>query len=357
MANLFRFLYRYAILIALSLGVGIACFAAVYRWDGGKSVILDSAPAESDDMMKTAKTAVVFLPHPSMFEAVKEDFRYSFRFQNRGNSAVTIKEIKPSCQCTMVEPSKRIYQPGEEGDIPITIDMRRQPREAKGFSITVKYQDEQGRSEEVQTVFIVNHKPDIMVMPNPVHLQLTPGENRAAQVVVMDYRSKAISLSEPHVLSSRIKAVTVERPTVYLPGWRHTFEASTSGQGLTAGNYRDEVVVKTNDLNQADIRIEVLLKVVPRIRVAPDPLYLKRSGKDEKFTGQLYVSDVRGDPIELGDVDVGQHPFTWSARDVPGKKVITLVADRTKIRSSGSAPITLRITKPCSQLIPLEVRW
>ncbi len=357
MANLFHFSVRYAVLIALPLGVGIACFAAIYPWGGDKPVLSETASAASNDLIVTAKTAVVFFPHPSTFEVVEKDFHYTFRFQNRGDSAITIGEIKPSCQCTMVEPSKRTYQPGEKGDVPITIDMRRHPRGAKGFSITVKYQDEQGRNEEARTTFIVNHKPDIVVSPNPVHIQLTPGERRTAQVVVMDYHSRAIPLGEPHVLSSRIKAATVERPTVYLPGWRHTFEVSASGEGLTAGNYRDEVVVKTDAPDQAEIRIEVLLTVVPPIRVAPDPLYLKRSGKDEKFTGQLYVSDAQGSRIELDGIDVGRHPLTWSARDVSGKKVITLAADRAKIRSSGSAPITLRITKPCSQLIPLEVRW
>lgn len=144
---------------------------------------------------------------------------------------------------------------------------------------------------------------------------------------------------------------------MYLPGWRHTFEVSASGQGLAAGNYRDEIVVKTDDPNQAEIRIEVLMAVLSRIRVAPDPLYLKRSPKGEQFLGELYISDAQGSPIELDGIDVGRQPLTWSARDVPGKKVITLAADRRKNGSSGSVSVTLRITKPCSQLIPIDVRW
>src|SRR5262249_36760255 len=105
------------------------------------------------------------------------------------------------------------------------------------------------------------------------------------------------------------------------------------------------------------IRIEVLLTVISRIRVAPTPLYLKRSPEGEEFSGRLFVWDTQEGDVELETIEVGPQPLTWSVAAVPGKKVITLVAKPGKLRPQGTAPITLKIKKPCSQAIPLEVRW
>ncbi len=41
----------------------------------------------------------------------------TFPFQNTGNTPVQILEVRPSCGCTVAQLEKRIYQPGESGEI------------------------------------------------------------------------------------------------------------------------------------------------------------------------------------------------------------------------------------------------
>jgi len=42
---------------------------------------------------------------------------YVFRFKNIGEKVLTVREVRSSCGCTRVELAKRVYQPGETGEI------------------------------------------------------------------------------------------------------------------------------------------------------------------------------------------------------------------------------------------------
>ena len=301
--------------------------------------------------------AVVFVPPTANFDDVKEEFAHTFRFENRLNLPITVRDIKASCACAMVKPTQATYAPGEGGTVGVRIDLKRRPPGAKSYSLTLEYEDGQGAVGQARTQFVVNHKPDLVVAPNPVEMRLSPGDRRTARVVVMDYHTRPIQLGTPVVSSERLDFALVERPSVYLPGWRHIFELTLSAEGLPVGNYREEIVIPTNDVKKPQIRVEVLLALSPRIHVAPAALYLKRSVNGESYTGRLFVWDAQGEEVELEAVEVGQEPFAASVAALPGKKAVTLAAEAGKLPSKGTAGITLKVRKPCVEALPVEVRW
>jgi hypothetical protein len=53
-------------------------------------------------------------------KAGEKTIDFSFAFTNRGREAVTIREIHSGCSCTVVEPAKKTFAPGESGTIPVT---------------------------------------------------------------------------------------------------------------------------------------------------------------------------------------------------------------------------------------------
>ena len=53
---------------------------------------------------------------------MKTEYTATFAFKNKGDAAVEIKEVNSSCGCTTALPSKRIFEPGESGEISATFD-------------------------------------------------------------------------------------------------------------------------------------------------------------------------------------------------------------------------------------------
>lgn len=51
-----------------------------------------------------------------------QDTKTVFSFTNQGKKAVTIREIKSSCNCTVPKLEKKIYQPGEEGRVEVVFN-------------------------------------------------------------------------------------------------------------------------------------------------------------------------------------------------------------------------------------------
>ena len=47
----------------------------------------------------------------------------TFPFRNAGIQTLTITQIDASCGCTNVDLDKRIYQPGEKGELPVIFDL------------------------------------------------------------------------------------------------------------------------------------------------------------------------------------------------------------------------------------------
>lgn len=50
-------------------------------------------------------------------DSVVEGVAFSFPFVNEGEATVTITEVKSSCGCTTAELEKKVYEPGEKGEI------------------------------------------------------------------------------------------------------------------------------------------------------------------------------------------------------------------------------------------------
>lgn len=61
----------------------------------------------------------------------------TFKFTNIGDSAVTFGEIKPSCGCTTAKLDKKVYQPGESGEITGKLNIgSRQGLQSKTIRVT-----------------------------------------------------------------------------------------------------------------------------------------------------------------------------------------------------------------------------
>ena len=71
--------------------------------------------------MQQAKAILIFDSQEINFGKIDEgkSINLAFKFQNKGDSVLYIKSIRPSCGCTVTQLKKKKYKPGEKGAISV----------------------------------------------------------------------------------------------------------------------------------------------------------------------------------------------------------------------------------------------
>jgi hypothetical protein len=125
----------------------------------------------------------------------------TFAFQNAGQGTVTIKSIRTSCGCTTARLDKKMFAPGERGELTAKFNFG----DRKGVHrkmITVKTDD--GQQQELN--FVVNIHEALTVAPALVFWKVgQPAEPRTVQLTAeagSSVRVKSVTSSNPRLTAT-----------------------------------------------------------------------------------------------------------------------------------------------------------
>lgn len=90
----------------------------------------------------------------------------TFRFRNTSDRPVTIRSINTSCGCTVGQPDKKVYAPGENGLLPVTHKPKPGPG-VRAYRINVQT-DEGGGREHILTLQVANN-PRLTLQPRVIN--------------------------------------------------------------------------------------------------------------------------------------------------------------------------------------------
>lgn len=134
-----------------------------------------------------------------------ESISATFRFQNKGDKVVTIKEVKSSCGCTTTTLAKMTYKPGESGEIVAKLDIgSRQGLQSKPIQVfsddretpvTLMMHTQIPKLLDIPTTFVFWQKG---LAPDAKTIDLTVGIEEPVRVVSAqsDNSSVAVQLDE-----------------------------------------------------------------------------------------------------------------------------------------------------------------
>ena len=120
-----------------------------------------------------------------------------FRFRNIGNSTIELGEIERSCGCLKPELTDKKLEPGEIGEMKVTVPMVEQTAGFHEFQLTVHYSDDQ-RQDRHETILIkaVFPEPQIQVTPRAIDVSQRGNSNRPVthHFSVADHRSEPLRI-------------------------------------------------------------------------------------------------------------------------------------------------------------------
>ncbi|QXD24956.1 DUF1573 domain-containing protein [Opitutia bacterium ISCC 51] len=174
------------------------------------------------------------------------EYTAKFKFTNRGDKAITVKEVHSSCGCTTALPSKRLFEPGESGEISATFDYgQREGKQIKSIRVETD-QEEESRivlTLEVNIPSVMEVSPSVVMWNRSVD-----SEFKAKEVIIESHLNEPIEITE--VIGS--SDLFVQEVRVIEEGKKFALAVSpqnipTDKKGILRGTF----VIKTNFANPA----------------------------------------------------------------------------------------------------------
>ena len=119
--------------------------------------------------------------HEANFD--ETEYTAHFKFTNKGDQSVLIKEVVSSCGCTTAMSSKRVYDPGESGEISATFDYG--DREGKQIK-SIRVETDQEEEPRIVLTMEVNIPSAMEVSPSVVMWNRSVDEELTAKEVIIE---------------------------------------------------------------------------------------------------------------------------------------------------------------------------
>jgi hypothetical protein len=182
-----------------------------------------------------------------------------FRFFNAGSTPVTLKTVRASCECInpQLRDRKMVYEPGESGQLYVTIDAPKEDAGEKEYVITVPYEDPQAR--EIELNFRATLPvPQVAVHPRALLFYQLDGQESTQQVAVVDNRATPLNVLG---VESSSPLVSVKLEAAKVDGRVHTATISvTVPAKVPEQRIHEFLTVRTDDKEYSTLKIPVMIE-------------------------------------------------------------------------------------------------
>lgn len=109
--------------------LAVGCFAACQESEKKATQTATIAPATPAGEQTVAATTIQWIDSALNKGTINEGEKLEivYRFKNTGEKPLIIKEVKPSCGCTVAEKPEQPIAPGAEGSIKAAFDSHNKP--------------------------------------------------------------------------------------------------------------------------------------------------------------------------------------------------------------------------------------
>lgn len=225
------------------------------------------------------------------------DWIEEFPFRVTGSAPVEILDIKGSCGCISPKLSQRRYQPGQEDRLVFGIHTTSQAQGKKRYQVSLTYRQAGGITTKTIIIDMDLFKP-IVVEPSNLLLHVRGKGPLKQTITVTDQRPRPLNIESALATSPRLRPRLLPKEKND-PAVRQV-ELVIDGD-FPVGTSEEQLVIRTADARNAEIVIPVTVVRSSRIKILPEVLQGRISGR-RLPSWQVLVSDARGKLIRLEGV-------------------------------------------------------
>ncbi|MBX3322161.1 MAG: DUF1573 domain-containing protein [Phycisphaeraceae bacterium] len=281
-----------------------------------------------------------------------EEQKFEFKFTNRGSVPLIIGSITSTCGCTVPDVVKKVYEPGESGEITVMYN----PSGKKGVdarSVTIATNDMV--EPQARLNIQANVKPLIVIEPTFIQFgQANKGEVKEADLYVGgridDFKVSIATTSMPEAFEVVVGDTEVRKiGNEELPTTKITVRMKPNAP---IGVHRAEMSIRTSDPRRPIVHSQVLAHVLGDLALIPPRLSLGRVDAGSTYTREFRVQSRSGAPFKINEVvvrdsqskatfefepDDVKNPTTWRVRmtgfvGADERRILGSILVRTDVR-------------------------
>jgi hypothetical protein len=317
---------------------GITAFAQ----HGQPAPAAPAAPAgaqPADQTAPNAKPALAFEKTVHDFGRIGDEKPVSekFKFKNQSDKTITIKNVGTSCGCTTAPLAKKVYAPGEDGEIEVTFN----PANRRGKELkTIHIDTDDPNFARYDLQINIDVRPRVMMEPMIVTFgNIRKGSEGKTTMVILG-RGNDFDVTKVTPRDSRIKVNKRSREQVERDGdkvWAVTLDF-IAPIDLPIGQIRSVTDVETTDDQRKTLAIGTNVDVIGDVSVLPDRLPMQMAAANAPWYREIRLEHREQKAFEILGLDSESTPDMKISLDfeelTPGNKAIY------RVRVSGMSPST-----------------
>jgi hypothetical protein len=256
---------------------------------------------------------------------------HNFTFSNKTDKRVTIQSATGSCGCTVPELKKKVFEPGESGEMTVTFNPnhRRGPQPKQ---ITVMFAEPAGTPN---TMLTINSNVQPLMIIDPIKTYLMEVDSKVGKPTEItvsgrkaDFKVLGVDCTNPNVTIS-----VGEKREVPIDG--QTFQqypvSVVVKPGAPIGEFQTELVIRTNEETAPTQNYIFVADVVGELKATPTKLSLRAYTPNIPFANVVTLEARSGKSFRVTSVDV------------QGREDMQLVADVESNNLTGKHAYTIRL--------------
>jgi hypothetical protein len=180
-----------------------------------------------------------------------------FWFTNRGKTPVRILKLEPSCGCLSPRLKKRVYQPGERGEIILPVETPNQSPGPHEYRVKVRYTDPEP-NETTLTFRVTLPEKQVMVEPRSLMVYSFGKGEVMKTLAVSDYPKLGLKLTAAQCDLGWVLVELGKTQTDAEGYQRHLVHVTLPGD-VPAGRFRAIISITTDHPKYPVIRVPMIV--------------------------------------------------------------------------------------------------
>jgi len=186
-----------------------------------------------------------------------------FWFTNHGKTPVEILKLEPSCGCLSPRLKKRVYQPGETGEIILPVETPNQSPGPHEYRVQVKYTDPEP-NETTLTFRVTLPEKQVMVEPRSLMVYLLGTGDVMRTLAVSDYPKLGLKLTAVRCNLDWVQVELGKTQTDAEGHPRHLLHVTVPGNAPW-GRHRAIISIATDHAKYPVIRVPMIVTKSDRL--------------------------------------------------------------------------------------------
>lgn len=255
-----------------------------------------------------------------------------FKFHNKSDKRVTIQSATGSCGCTVPDLKKKVFEPGESGEMTVTFNpQHRQGPQPK--NITVTYSEPAGTPQTLLSI-TSNVQPLMVIEPPKMYLMEVDAKTGKSTEINVSGRKSDFKVEKIVSTNENLLVTVGDKREVMINGQEfQQYPISVSIKPNTPiGEFQTQLEIHTNEPTKPVENYMFVADVVGELRATPQKLQLRAYTPNIPFANIVNLESRSGKAFKVLSVDV------------VGRDDMQLVTDFEANPATGKPAYTIRLS-------------